>query len=116
MIVPAIFGLGNAATLDVAVAFLILFGLGWGFFDCNNMPILSQIVRPAFACDRLRNHELRQHQLRRARRLGLRRLLRDRHVPLSLIFGIFSGIALVSIFLVLSIRPKNQLSEQEHIE
>ena len=23
-----------------------LFGLGWGFFDCNNMPILSQIVRP----------------------------------------------------------------------
>ena len=21
-------------------------GLGWGFFDCNNMPILSQIVRP----------------------------------------------------------------------
>ena len=46
MIVPAIFGVGNAATLYAAVAFLILFGLGWGFFDCNNMPILSQIVRP----------------------------------------------------------------------
>ena len=32
--------------LWVAVAFLVLFGLGWGFFDCNNMPILCQIVRP----------------------------------------------------------------------
>ena len=27
-------------------SFLALFGLGWGFFDCNNMPILCQIVRP----------------------------------------------------------------------
>jgi dipeptide/tripeptide permease len=25
---------------------MILFGLGWGFFDCNNMPILCQIARP----------------------------------------------------------------------
>ena len=49
MIVPAIFGVGTAGSLAAAVAFLILFGLGWGFFDCNNMPILSQIVRPHFA-------------------------------------------------------------------
>jgi len=38
-------------------------------------------------------------------------VLRDRHVPLSLIFGIFSGAALLSILLVLLIRPNNQLSE-----
>ena len=25
---------------------MILFGIGWGFFDCNNMPILCQIARP----------------------------------------------------------------------
>src|SRR5690606_25677895 len=43
---PALFGVGNASTLNMAIAFLILFGLGWGFFDCNNMPILCQIVRP----------------------------------------------------------------------
>jgi hypothetical protein len=24
----------------------MLFGLGWGFFDCNNMPILCQVARP----------------------------------------------------------------------
>src|SRR6185295_1002906 len=32
MIVVAIFGVGDAGSLGVAVAFLILFGLGWGFF------------------------------------------------------------------------------------
>ncbi len=46
LIVPAMFGVGNAATLTVAISFLALFGIGWGFFDCNNMPILSQITRP----------------------------------------------------------------------
>src|SRR5690606_16421125 len=46
LIVPAIFGVGNAGTLLVAILFLVLFGVGWGFFDCNNMPILSQIARP----------------------------------------------------------------------
>jgi MFS family permease len=44
--IPALFGVGNAGTLPVAVAFLIVFGIGIGFFDCNNMPILCQIVRP----------------------------------------------------------------------
>ncbi|HMO36841.1 MAG TPA: MFS transporter, partial [Gemmatales bacterium] len=45
LIVPAIFGIGNAHSLEMAIGFLILFGVGWGFFDCNNMPILSQIVQ-----------------------------------------------------------------------
>ncbi len=45
-LVPALFGVGNAGTLVQAVVFLSLFGLGWGLFDCNNMPILSQIARP----------------------------------------------------------------------
>ena len=80
LIVPAIFGVGYApetGPLWVAVAFLILFGLGWGFFDCNNMPILCQIVRARAARDGLRHHELRQHQLRRLRRLGLRHAARS---------------------------------------
>jgi MFS transporter, Spinster family, sphingosine-1-phosphate transporter len=33
--------------------------------------------------------------------------LRDRGVPLNLIFGVFAGIALLSVFVVLMIRPKN---------
>ena len=81
-----------------------LFGLGWGFFDCNNMPILCQIARPEW----------------RATGYGIMNLvsiscggfgdvafgaLRDRHVPLNLIFGAFAGIALLSILILLFIQP-----------
>jgi MFS family permease len=104
LFLPALFSVGNAGTLTVAVVGLIIFGLGWGFFDCNNMPILCQIVRPEL----------------RATGYGIMNLvsiscggfgdwafgaLRDRHVPLNLIFGAFAGIALLSVLLVLLIRP-----------
>ncbi|MBI3863901.1 MAG: MFS transporter [Planctomycetia bacterium] len=102
---PALFGVGNAGTLAVAIGFLILFGLGWGFFDCNNMPILCQIVRPDL----------------RATGYGFMNLvsiscggvadwafgaLRDRHVPLNVIFGVFAATALLSVAIVLCIRPR----------
>jgi len=102
---PALFGVGASGSLGMAVAFLALYGLGWGFFDCNNMPILCQIVRPEL----------------RATGYGIMNLvsigcggfadwgfgeLRDRGVPLPVIFGIFAGIALLSIALVLRIRPR----------
>jgi MFS family permease len=110
MIVPAIFGVGNAWSLGVAIGFLILFGLGWGFFDCNNMPILSQIARPhlratgygimnfvSISCGGLADWGFGE--------------LRDRQVPLNVIFGIFASAAIVSIALVLLIRPKKSLSD-----
>lgn len=105
---PSLFGVGNASTLAIAIGFLILFGIGWGFFDCNNMPILCQIVRPQF----------------RATGYGMMNLvsiscggfadwifgwLRDRHVPLNLIFGVFAAVALLSVIIVLMIRPKPEL-------
>ena len=80
LIVPAMFGVGYApqtGLLWVAVAFLILFGLGWGFFDCEQHadPLPDRASRAAR--HRLRHHEPRQHQLRRLRRLGLRRAARS---------------------------------------
>jgi len=30
----------------LAIAGLVLFGVSWGFFDCNNMPISCQITPP----------------------------------------------------------------------
>jgi len=86
----------------------MLFGIGWGFFDCNNMPILSQIVRPRL----------------RATGYGIMNLvsiscggfadwgfgtLRDRHVPLPMIFGVFAAIALLSVILVLLIKPQRDI-------
>jgi MFS family permease len=104
-IIPALFGVGNAGSLVVAIVFLALFGLGWGFFDTNNMPILCQIVRPEL----------------RATGYGIMNLvsiscggfadwgfgwLRDLHVPLPVTFGIFASVATVSAVLVLLIRPR----------
>lgn len=109
-IIPALFGVGNAATLSIAVAFLVLFGIGWGFFDCNNMPILCQIARPEL----------------RATGYGIMNLvsiscggfadwgfgtLRDMQVPLNMIFGVFASIALLSAVLVLLIRPRENLQQ-----
>lgn len=103
MFLPALFSVGHASTLTVAIIGLAIFGLGWGFFDCNNMPILSQIARPEW----------------RATGYGIMNLvsiscggfgdwafgaLRDRHVPLDLIFGAFAGVALLSVVVVLLIK------------
>ena len=46
LLVPALLGIGFARSLDAAIISMILFGIGWGFYDCNNMPILCQITRP----------------------------------------------------------------------
>lgn len=105
LFLPALFSVGNASTLGIAIAGLVVFGIGWGFFDCNNMPILCQIVRPEW----------------RATGYGIMNLvsiscggfgdwafgsLRDRHVPLNLIFGAFAGVALLSVVVVLLIKPR----------
>jgi len=109
LLIPSLFGVGNSGSLLMAILFLVLFGLGWGAFDCNNMPILSQIVRPEL----------------RATGYGVMNLvsiscggfadvafgaLRDRKVPLNVIFGVFAATAMLSVILVLLIRPKPGLS------
>lgn len=104
LIVPAIFGVGNAGSLGIAVAFLMLFGLGWGFFDCNNMPILSQIVRPELRATGYGIMNFVSISFGGLADWGFG-VLRDRQVPLQLIFGAFAGLAMLSIGLVLSIRP-----------
>jgi MFS transporter, Spinster family, sphingosine-1-phosphate transporter len=48
LLVPALLGFGFVPSLDAAIMFMILFGIGWGFYDCNNMPILCQIARPEY--------------------------------------------------------------------
>ena len=112
LIVPAIFGVGNADSLTIAVAYLILFGLGWGFFDCNNMPILSQIVRPKLRATGYGIMNLVSISCGGLADWGFG-VLRDREVPLNIIFSIFASAAIVSIALVLLIRPRQELRLQE---
>lgn len=106
---PALFGVGHAHVVEMAIVALVIFGIGWGFFDCNNMPILCQVARPEL----------------RATGYGFMNMvsifcggigdwgfgaLRDRHVPLDIIFGAFAGVALLSMFIVLLIRPQSTTS------
>jgi MFS family permease len=111
-IIPAMFGVGNAATLGMAIAFLILFGLGWGFFDCNNMPILCQIVRPHLRATGYGIMNLVSISCGGLADWGFG-LLRDRKVPLNVIFGVFASTAVISVILVLLIRPRRELSQPE---
>jgi MFS family permease len=108
-IVPAMFGVGYAprtGVLAVAIAFLVLFGIGWGFFDSNNMPILCQIVRPELRATGYGIMNLVSISCGGVADWGFG-ILRDRHVPLFGIFGIFASTAIVSIVLVLLIRPRD---------
>jgi MFS transporter, Spinster family, sphingosine-1-phosphate transporter len=114
-IVPAIFGVGNSGSLTAAVAFLILFGLGWGFFDCNNMPILCQIVGPELRATGYGVMNLVSISCGGLADWGFG-TLRDRHVPLNVIFGAFAGTAIASIALVLLIRPRKELIDQEQAQ
>jgi MFS family permease len=108
LIVPAMFGVGYApetGQLWVAVAFLILFGLGWGFFDSNNMPILCQVVRPSLRATGYGIMNLVSISCGGFADWGFG-MMRDRHVPLFGIFGVFASAAVLSTILVLLIRPR----------
>jgi predicted MFS family arabinose efflux permease len=43
---PALFLVGYTGSHAVLVAALLVFGVGKGFYDCNQMPVLCQIARP----------------------------------------------------------------------
>jgi MFS family permease len=111
LFIPAMVGVGNAGTLGVAVAFLVLFGLGWGFFDCNNMPILCQIVRPELRATGYGIMNLVSISIGGVADWGFGRL-KDQGVPLGVIFGSLAAVAILSVVLVLLIRPKPGLSAQ----
>lgn len=108
LIIPAMFGVGNAPALNsfaLAVAALILFGVGWGFFDCNNMPILSQIVRPDMRATGYGIMNFVSMMCGGMADWGFGAMT-DRGVPLNMIFGVFALVCVVSLGIVLMIRPK----------
>lgn len=112
LIIPALFGVGNApalGSLSLAIASLTLFGVGWGFFDCNNMPILSQIARPEH---RATGYGIMNFVSTFSGGLadsGFGYML-DKKVPLNLIFTVFAGFCVISVVLVLLIRPRKDIT------
>mgnify|MGYP001160337165 CR=1 FL=1 len=106
LFLPALFGVGNASVLTTAIICLVIFGIGWGFFDTNNMPILCQISRPETRATGYGIMNLVSISCGGFGDLGFG-FLRDRGVELNVIFGAFAGVALLSVFIVLMIKPKS---------
>ena len=95
---------GRFPSMLLAIAGLVLFGASWGFFDCNNMPILCQIVRPELRATGYGVMNLVSMSCGGVADWGFG-ALRDAAVPLNIVFGIFALAAGVSVALVLMIRP-----------
>jgi len=102
--VPALLFMGTAGSLPMTLLGMVLFGLGFGIFDANNMPILCQIVRPVY----------------RATGYGIMNMvsisvgagftvimgaMRDRGISLGAAFSISAGVALIGGLLILLVRP-----------
>jgi MFS transporter, Spinster family, sphingosine-1-phosphate transporter len=107
LLVPALLGLGYAWSLSAAIAFMILFGLGWGFFDCNNMPILCQITRPEHRATGYGFMNLVSISVGAAATVALG-WMRDQHIKFSVAFAISAAVALLSAALILLVKPRTE--------
>jgi hypothetical protein len=108
LLIPALFGVGNApgiGSFGLAIGSLVLFGIGWGFFDTNNMPILCQIAQPELRATGYGIMNFVSISCGGLADWGFG-LMRDRNVPLNAIFGVFATACIVSVVLVLLIRPR----------
>jgi MFS transporter, Spinster family, sphingosine-1-phosphate transporter len=105
--VPALLLLGFAPSLPVALIGMVMFGLGFGIFDCNNMPILCQLVRPEY----------------RATGYGIMNMvsistgagvtwamgaMRDRGISLSIAFTLSAIVAAIGALSILFARPREE--------
>ena len=110
LLVPALLLLGYAWTLPVAIGAMILFGLGWGFFDCNNMPILCQIARPEHRATGYGFMNLVSISVGAGATVALG-WMRDNHVKFAIAFAVSAAVALVSVGLILLVKPRVETFE-----
>jgi len=111
LIVPAILGIGFAGSLTTAIMCLILFGIGWGLFDGNNMPILCQIAPPQLRATGYGIMNLVSISCGGLADWGFGEM-RDRQVPLQVIFAIFASLAAASAGLVLLIQTDKEIGKK----
>ena len=105
LLVPALLGLGYAWSMGAAIVFMILFGLGWGFFDCNNMPILCQIARPEHRATGYGFMNFVSISVG-AGSTVLLGWMRDHGIKFSVAFAVSAAVALLSAGLILWVKPR----------
>jgi MFS family permease len=111
LLAPALLGLGLAWSLGAAIGFMILFGLGWGFFDCNNMPILCQIARPEHRATGYGFMNLVSISAGAGATVALG-WMRDHNIGFAVAFVLSAAVALLSAALILLVKPRTEIPEQ----
>ncbi|HEX9047709.1 MAG TPA: MFS transporter, partial [Verrucomicrobiae bacterium] len=105
LLVPALLALGFSWNMGVAIAAMILFGLGWGFYDCNNMPILCQIARAEHRATGYGFMNLVSISIGACATVALG-WMRDHGVKFSVAFAVSAAVALASAALILTVKPR----------
>ena len=111
LLVPALLTLGYAWSLPVAIAAMILFGVGWGFYDCNNMPILCQIARPEHRATGYGFMNFVSISVGAGATVVLG-WMRDHGIQFSVAFVVSAAVALLSASLILLMKPRTANFEQ----
>jgi len=105
LMVPALVGIGFAPTLPLVMVCAAGYGLGFGMFDTNNMPILCQLAPPRF---RATGYGLMNFTgiAAGAYLTPLLGRLKDHGTPLSLALAACALPAILAAILMLLLRPK----------
>jgi MFS family permease len=103
--VPALLGLGHLNSVAMAIACMVLFGLGFGLYDANNMPILSQIVGPRFRATGYGIMNLVSIAVSGRATVALG-AMRDHGISLALAFTILAAVTAFGGVLILLVRPR----------
>jgi MFS family permease len=102
--IPALIGLGHLSSLSMAIVWMVLFGLGFGIFDANNMPILCQIVRPEHRATGYGIMNMVSISMGAVVTIGLG-AMRDHGISLGLAFGLSAFVVLAGVVLILFVKP-----------
>jgi MFS family permease len=108
LLVPALLFLGYSWSMGAAIAAMLLFGLGWGFFDCNNMPILCQIARPEHRATGYGFMNFVSISVGAGATIVLG-WMRDHGIKFSVAFAVSAAVALLSAGLILLVRPRREV-------
>lgn len=111
LLIPALYGLGHSPTLGAAILFLSLFGLGFGLFDCNNMPILAQLVRPEMRATGYGIMNFFSVSIGGFADIGVGKL-KDQGATFEAILGIGALLVALNVAIILMVRPRRELTPE----
>jgi MFS family permease len=103
--VPALLGLGHLSSMSMAIGCMILFGIGFGFYDSNNMPILCQIVAPQYRATGYGIMNMVSIGTGAVATVALGSM-RDRGISLAVAFTMLAGVTLIGGSLIFLVRPR----------